>query len=205
MAKNMIYFDQLAEMADKACIEADALYTIIHDFKWDDLPGRLEEIHRIESDGDEIMHNFAQNLAKEFLPPLDREDLFSIAQELDNVIDCVEDVLIQIYMYNAKEMKPETLEFADIVKKCCGKLKDMMLDFKNYKKPDKIHQLMIEINQLEEESDLLYVNTVHRLFSESDNTLEKFVWAKIYERFENCCDACEHVANLTENLAVKNI
>ena len=64
--------------------------------------------------------------------------------------------------------------------------------------------MIIEINHLEENGDKLYTEAMRRLYSESGDAVEILSWTTIYDRFEKCCDMCEHVADSVELVILKN-
>ena len=78
--------------------------------------------------------------------------------------------------------------------KACELLSDIMDEFENFKKSKKIHSLVIACNDVEEECDKLYLNTMRNLTKNSTDVLTTISWYKIFERFEACADACEHVS-----------
>jgi len=205
MSKNKNdYFKLLANMTDCAYEASEKLDAVLQNYNIDTLPERMVELHEIESRGDEQKHFIAESLAKDFITPLDREDLLTIAGEIDDVIDYVEDVLLKIFMFNVTVLRDEAFEFSKLIKQCCSEMVSMMREFNHYKKSTLIHNFMIELNRLEEEGDLLYVNAVRRLYTERDDVLDIFIWTKVFGSFEKCCDACEHVANLVEYMVMKN-
>lgn len=198
------YFNLLIEMAECADTVATKLEEILKKYRPDDLKMHMEALHEVESKGDNLKHNIAEKLRKEFITPLDREDFLGIAGEIDDVIDSVEDVLINMYMFNIKSIRPEAIEFAELTTKCCNELLCMMKSFDHYKKSTSIHNYIVEINRLEELGDDLYTNSIHRLFSEKNDAVDMIAWTEIFRRFEKCCDTCEHVANWVENIIMKN-
>jgi uncharacterized protein Yka (UPF0111/DUF47 family) len=145
-----------------------------------------------------------KRLIREFLPPIEREDIMSIAQEIDDVTDAIEDVLIRIYMFNITSVRKEAHDFSNIIVRCCDALKNTMEEFVHFRKSDSIHKAIVEINYLEEEGDRLYTEAVHNLYTNCKDPIEIMAWTETFERFEKCCDACEQVANEVESVIMKN-
>ncbi|MEG1305464.1 MAG: DUF47 family protein, partial [Oscillospiraceae bacterium] len=112
-------------------------------------PEKLEEtmktMHAIEHAADIEKHEMMNQLVREFITPIDREDIIHLSQEIDEITDSIEDVLIKMYIFNITKTRPEALEFVEVIAKCCESLETAVMEFKNYKKSVTIHNLIVEI------------------------------------------------------------
>jgi hypothetical protein len=198
------YYEKFVELVDYNCKAADLLYEILVNFDIKKAQACLKSMHDIEHNADDAKHTMSNKLVKEFITPIDREDIINLSQEIDDVTDTIEDVLIQMYMYDVKSIKKEALEFAKIIKRCCEALKLTFMEFHNFTKSKTIKSLIVEVNDLEEEGDRLFVECIRDLFTTSTNAVEIMTWKSLYENLEKCCDACEHVANIVETTIMKN-
>ncbi|HHY52053.1 MAG TPA: DUF47 family protein, partial [Clostridiales bacterium] len=125
MAKNLkknAYFNDFISMMEHSCRAAEYLQQALRNFKPELLAQQRKEMHEIEHAEDDLKHEMLKRLAKEFVTPIDREDILGLANELDNVTDKIEDILIRMYMYNVKEVHPVAIEFADVIADCCKAL-----------------------------------------------------------------------------------
>lgn len=198
------YFETFVRLVNYSCSASQILAETLKDFKISELEGRLEEMHKIEHAADIDKHEMMHKLVKEFITPIEREDIISLAQEIDDVTDAIEDVLIRLYMFNISVIRTEALEFCDIIIKCCDALKKTMEEFCYFHKSKSIHELIVEVNHLEEVGDKIYTDAVHRLFVEKVDALEVLTWRETFDRFEKCCDACEDVTDVVESVIMKN-
>ena len=198
------YFNMLAELVDYSCEAANLLQDTLVNFNSDVIEEKIHEMHNIEHEADVKKHDMMNKLAKEFITPIERGDIIDIAHYIDNVTDDIEEVLTRIYMYNITNIKKEAIEFSDIIIKNCYGLKKIMGEFHNYKKSSEIQKLIISINDLEEEGDRLYFDTLRNLYTTSKDPVELMTWTDTFKYFEKCCDACESVANLVESVIMKN-
>lgn len=198
------YFDAFVKLVDYSCDAAKSLNDTLEKFNVAELSDKIKYMHQIEHSADIEKHEMMKRLIKEFLPPIEREDIMSIAQEIDDVTDAIEDVLIRIYMFNIASVRKEALEFSNIIVRCCNALKSTMVEFAHFRKSDSIHKAIVEINYLEEEGDRLYTEAVHNLYTNCKDPIEIMAWTETFDRFEKCCDACEEVANEVESVIMKN-
>ena len=202
--KNDPYFNDFVTLANFACQAAEYLQISLKDFLPSTLSDRRKAMHEIEHAADMVRHNLTGRLVKEFVAPIDREDITNLAAQLDDVIDKIEDVLIRIYMYNVKSIHPSAVNFADVIVKCCNAMQRAMTEFTNFQKSTSLRDIIIEVNTLEEEGDTLYIDSMHDMYTKGGDPIEIMVWSELFDRFEDCCDACEHVADLLELISMKN-
>lgn len=199
------YFSMFVEMVDTAVKAVEQLSNALHNFDpANTLQQQMDDLHAVESTGDRQKHLLLQKLTKEFITPIEREDILSLANELDDVTDSIEDILLNLYMYNIQTIRPEALEFIVIVEQCCKELRTVMTQFGNFKKSDTLKSSIVELNRLEEVGDRLYTQAVHTLYVEQENLYETIGWTEVYRCFEKCCDTCEHVSDVVESAVMGN-
>lgn len=198
------YFNNFIESATFSCQAAEMLKTVLCSFDVDTLSECMRKIHEIENRGDEKKHEMIFELVRAFITPLERDDIISLSQNIDDVTDCIEDIMIRIYINNVKEIRKDSIEFASLIIRCCEATKEMLEEFHNFKKSKKLKDLIIEINRLEEEGDDMFIKSMRELHTATKDPLEVIAWREIYYYFEKCCDACEDVADIVESITIGN-
>lgn len=206
MAKkqDLFYFENFIACAEDSCEAAQMLKETLQDFNPEELKEKLDELHEIEHRADMKKHDMLDHLAKEFLPPIEREDIVLLSQNIDNITDKVEDVMLRLYMNNVKEIEPNAVSMTDTIIRCCDAVKELLEEFSNFKKSKNLKHLVIRINDLEEEADRMFIESVRALYVEGDSPLKIIAWRDIYIYLERCADACEHVADVVESVVMKN-
>lgn len=203
-SKGYNYFEAMVTFADYSCQAADLLNSILSNYDTAKLEDQMKEMHAIEHAADLAKHDMMSNLVKEFITPIDREDISTIAQEIDNVTDTIEDILMQLYMYNIKSIRKEALEFCKTIVSSCNALTKVTEDFHHFKKSSVVMKHIININNLEEEGDRLYTKAMRDLYTTSTDPIEIMAWTKTFDYLERCCDAIENVADVMESIIMKN-
>ena len=143
--KDHDYFAMLVEGVNYACEAATMLKTTFENFEPEKLQENINKVHHVEHTADMAKHDMMEKLVKEFITPIDREDILELADVIDDVTDDLEEILLKLYMYDIKELKEEAVEFVDIIVRCCGEIKVMMEEFSNFRKSKAIGLSLIHI------------------------------------------------------------
>ncbi len=200
------YFDAFERQSKVALREADLLIKLVDGFSTaQDARAVLSKAHKIENEGDSIGHDVFTAIARDFITPIEREDIILLTTSLDDIADYIEDVVQRLYVYDVDAMHERAREFADIIYRACELLGDAMADFRNFKKSKRFRSIVIGVNDCEEESDRLYMSILRDLhMNHRDDPLYVVAWSEIFARMERCTDACEHVADTMHSVILKN-
>lgn len=198
------YFRTLERQSAYGVQASQLLRDFLRDFDAFRMPDAVREMHRIEQEADGVRREMTGALAKEFLPPIEREDLLALSMELDDVTDAAEDALRHLYMFNLESATPDAAALADAALSCCGALHRAVCAFRNFKKIDRLQPLLRTVHEWETRSDTLYTESVRRLYCGTNDPRQLLRWTQIYGILENCCDICEHAADMMETVMFKN-
>lgn len=201
-SKEEIFFDLFVDTAKNIHKTAKFLEELMNNYS--NVNEKIKTIEECEHECDERVHNILEQLNKSFITPIDREDIFLIAKELDNITDDIESTAHRFRMYNVDSITEDAKRLCGLIVKCTEELKQLMMLLKDIKKTKVIKDKIIEINRLENEGDEIYRNAITRMFVMENNPLEVIKWTGIYEYLENTLDACEDVANIVEGVVMKN-
>lgn len=205
MAKaDKFYFDNLVEAAEVSHKAAVYLVYCLKNYNKDEIKTMLEKMHEYEHEGDTKKHFMTEALAKAFVTPVDREDLEMISHNLDEVTDGIEEVLQRFYVDSVETVPAVSIEFAEKLVECCTLMKDMLTEFINFKKPQKLHEKIIALNNLEEVCDKLYLQATKDARKDFSDVLDVICWREIYDKMECVADACEHVGDSVSMVVMKN-
>lgn len=198
------YFEEFLKNSEYSLNISKMLYKILSNYNVNNVEEYLKKMHEIENIADDSKHTMYSNLVKDFLPPIDREDINLLAHRLDDVTDYIEDILINIDILNISEIRQEAVECAKLLVDCCECMNVLVKEFENFKKSKTINEKIVELNRLEEEGDKLYTRHMKNLYKTCNDTLEIVKWSKIFTCFEKCFDSCETIANNIESIVMKN-
>lgn len=205
MAKgDKFFFENLGVSASFSKTAALYLVQCLENYDPGNLQKMLDEMHMIEHGADGKKHEMSAALAKAFVTPVDREDLDLLSHRIDDVTDMIEEILQKFYIYDIQAILPSAVTFAKKIVRSCELLCTIMQEFENFKKSQKLRALIIELNDVEEECDRLYLESMRELMNQPENILLVMSWREIYGCFEACADACEHASECVGSVIMKN-
>jgi uncharacterized protein len=170
-----------------------------------DVENKVKNIEEMEHKGDKQVHDILEQLNKTFITPFDREDIYAIAKQMDDIVDHIEATAHRFIMFNVQTIEQSALVLAEMIESQCRELISLMVELKNMKKSKKLTEKIIEINRLEDEGDRVFRTAVTALFNGETPALHVIKWREIYDFIEQTLDACEDVANTVEGVVMKNV
>jgi uncharacterized protein len=159
------------------------------------------EISVLEHKGDEVIHEIFTRLNQTFITPIDPEDIHNISSALDNVLDGVEDTSHRLISYRINPVPPTMITLSEIVASCS---KALTAAFIALEADGPIMDHCIEINRLENEADGIGRAAVADLFDQEKDPITLIKLKEVYDFFEATIDRCEDVADVLQNVVVKN-
>jgi hypothetical protein len=196
------FFDVFETASEIAHRSAVILQDLVLNF--DDPDAKIKALVEKEREGDQQVHVMMDRLNKSFITPIDREDLFLIAKDLDNITDAIESTAHLFMMFDVRSVREDAKAFVKLIVEATRELHAVTKEMKNFKKSQDLKSKVIEVNRLENEGDRLHRRAVHALFTQEKDPLEVMKWREVYENMEEALDACEHVANIILGVVVKH-
>ncbi len=197
-----VFFDMFVETADIICESAELLEDLMTNYT--DVLEKVAKIEDKEHECDNIVHKILDLVNKSFITPIDREDIYIIAKEMDNITDSIEATAHRFKMMGVKEIIPDALELSKLIVPCTRELKGVMKELKFMKTSKTLQNKIIEVNRLEDVADEHFRNAVTNLFQCEKDPVKVIIWKEIIEYLENTLDMCEDVANIVEGVVMKH-
>ena len=128
-------------------------------------------MHKLENEADKVVHTMSGYLLRDFLPPIDREDIALISHKLDDIEDGIDEVLINIKILNITEVKQEVIELVDILLSSCRVIQEIFVSFNNLNNLELVSKKVIEVNHLEEKGDRAYEKLMTSLYQTENDPI----------------------------------
>lgn len=161
-----------------------------------------KEMETIERSGDEVIHEIFRKLQATFLTPFDPEDIQVLATAVDDVLDAIEDATFRIVAYRLDPIPEPAVRLGQLIDESCQSLAKAFDGLRD-RKP--IHEHCVEVNRIENQADAIERTQLAKLFSCEMDALLLIKHKEIYELLESATDRCEDVADVLQNVAVKNL
>jgi len=173
--------------------------------QYENVAAKVQEIKELENFGDQIIHDLIQSLHRTFVTPIDREDIASLAERLDDVLDAVEEAARYLVEYQIAETTPYAAQLADVLCRCADQLEKAtaMLHHRGARLRQ-ILPITVEINRLENEGDQIVSKAMGELFAKANDALHIMKWRDIYNDLEGAADRAEDAANILEGIVLKH-
>ncbi|MEW6253491.1 MAG: DUF47 family protein [Planctomycetota bacterium] len=196
------FFDLFERAAGIVVHAAETYAELVRDY------GRREElvcrIRQCEHDGDEIAHRVYDRLDQTFITPFDREDIETLMRRMDDVVDEIDAAAKRLTLYRIAEPTPWLVKQTDVLVKACRLVNQAVGRLRNLKRPNGLHEELIEIHYLENVGDDTNHAAVAELFEQATDPLFVMKWKEIYDLTERAIDRCEDIANAIRGVVLKN-
>lgn len=203
MAKKEDEFYTLLTMVAEEMVNASEEYVYI----MSNFPASSARIPRMkvhETTTDELVADIMKRLYTSFITPFEREDISDLALRMDDVVDLMEVVSMRLDLFQMDHMRPEAVEMAELTHKAMLEIREMISLLPRYKKDDRVMHHAIAVSRIEDGADRVYQNALRRLFLEEDAGKEIVTWLRIFDRMENCLNACDKVAGVVRSVVMKS-
>ena len=164
----------------------------------------IADMKMTESECDDLSHVLLEELNKSFITPFDREDIFTITNQLDDIADYIEDTASKLQIYGVESIRDDAKELGNLIDDATSEVSRLFCVLPERKKNKDAMDNIIEINRLENLGDAVFRRALGKLFREETDPIEIIRWKDIFENLEDTLDACEHLADTVRGVIVKN-
>ena len=161
----------------------------------------IEAIKRLEHEADQITHEVVNRLDRTFITPLDREDIYQLASDLDDVMDVMDGTARRAQIFRVGDAPAGVRQLVEVIERMVAVLAEGV---GGLKKGADVMKACVEAKNLEEEGDAIYHEALGKLFDTERNAIELIKWKEIYDNLERTLDQAEDVANVLESITLKH-
>ena len=197
--RDRVFFDLFIEAGQNALRAARLLDEMMR--TWPDDTGLAREVLIAEQEGDRITHDIVQRLNSTFVTPIDREDIYGLATQMDDIVDFTEEAADFLGLYKIEAPMDQASALTGILVQSCEQLAEALGNLRDFKDLDKY---WIEIHRLENEGDRISRDAVASLFSDGIDPMVVIRWKDMFAVLENAIDATETAAQILEGIVIKN-
>ena len=193
------FYDLFDRQVDNVASAAHLLVATLEDMG--SLTARQQEIKDLEHAGDELTHELVSTLNRTFVTPFDREDIYALASGLDDVLDYIDEIAETMLVYGITEVSPSAKEMAGLLEQAVGELQAALSKLES--RDDSLRH-GIEVHRIENLGDRASRRAIGELFSGAYDPITVIKLKEFYTLLEDSLDRCEDVAEVIENITIKN-
>jgi predicted phosphate transport protein (TIGR00153 family) len=193
------YFDKHAALTVAGAKELSSLVTT-----GANMGPKAKRIKEIEHEADVITHRCVEALHTTFITPIDRSDIHQLISRMDDVVDFVEAAADRIVLYELSPMTQDVRDLCDTLVRATEEVEQALRGLRDLRNADRIRQVCVDVNRLENEADTILRNALAKLFKSESDAITVLKWKEVYELIEEATDRCEDVANTIEGVVLEN-
>jgi predicted phosphate transport protein (TIGR00153 family) len=197
--RDRVFFDLFVEAGQNALRAARLLDEMMD--RWPEDADFGREILKAEQEGDRITHDIVQRLNHTFVTPIDREDIYGLATQMDDIVDYAEEAADLLGLYQIEAPMSQAQALTEVLVKSCEQLAESLEHLRDFKGLEKY---WIEIHRLENDGDRISRDAVASLFSNGIDPMVVIRWKDLFAVLENAIDATETAAQIIEGIVIKN-
>lgn len=195
------FFDLIEQAAANALEISQLLARAVDDLG--NAPEHAKAAKELENKGDDYTHKVVELLNRIFVTPLEREDIFALAMDIDDVTDLIEAAMSRMALYGIKDGNGHLRSLARVVGECTEQLFEGVTRLRKRNLAE-IRDYAVRINELENEADAILRQALGELFQGAPDVLHVIKMKEIYETLEAATDSCEDVANTLESVVMRH-
>ncbi|HWA06308.1 MAG TPA: DUF47 family protein [Ignavibacteria bacterium] len=200
LPKQNKFFDILIELAESV-LEAAKMLDEMMD-KHENFSEYSSKIHFIENRCDDLTHQVISDLNDTFITPIDREDIFSLVNSMDDIVDTIDTIASRLSMYKLKTPLQFGSQLTDILLIQTDVLYDVV---KNLQNPKQTTEKIVQVKTLETEGDIVFKDALLDLFENEKDFVDLIKKKEILEIIERAVDKCQNAATVIEGILIKNM
>lgn len=169
--------------------------------KWKKLE---REVKACEVQGDALLTEFHELLYEAILRRVRRIDIQTIAMNIDDFLDHINDSAKSIPLYMPKRIDSQIADLAQYIHAQADAIKKMMSYIENIKK--NYAQIAIQcerVTELEHAADDVFVEYIGYIFAAESDPIELMKYKNIAEAFETTTDAAKRVSDSVRKIIMR--
>jgi predicted phosphate transport protein (TIGR00153 family) len=200
--QNSTYFDVLEAQARHANEAAVVFSRFAGDFR--EIGTHVKTLEQIEHDADQLTHKFVNTVNTQFITPLDKEDLHSLTDQLDDITDAIEAAGARVALYRLPSPRPDLARIVEMLVSITARVESMIAQLRSGFRTAELSEVIADIHSIESKSDKAFRKAVLTLFDDESIDARLLIkWKEVYERMEKAINRCEKLAGFVESLMAK--
>jgi uncharacterized protein len=202
------FFEMFNQHAERIVEAAHAFSRLVANYNDQALREKYnQDVDNAERAADRVTHEVNRLIHKTFITPIDRDQIHTLINTMDDVADLIQDSAETMALYDLRQVNEEITRLTDLSVKCCERVKDavaLIARLADAPTAEAALKTCEEIDRLESDADRVMRSAMSKLFREEPDVREVLKLKAIYELLETITDKCEDVANVIEGIVLEH-
>jgi len=202
------FFELFNQHADRIVEAARAFSQLVANYNDSHLREQYNrDVDNAERAADRVTHEVNKLIHKTFITPIDRDQIHTLINTMDDVADLIQDSAETMALYDVRHMTEEITRLTDLSVRCCDRVKEAVAMLGTLSQAASVEAALKsceEIDKIESDADRVMRSAMSKLFREEPDVREVIKLKAIYELLETITDKCEDVANVIEGIVIEH-
>jgi uncharacterized protein Yka (UPF0111/DUF47 family) len=199
-----VFFTLLEEIGGKMAAAAAVFDELAAASSHEQLAAVSVRLKPIETEADHLCHRVYEELDRNFVTPIDREDLARLTSALDDVIDSMEHAAAFAALYRFNTLTEPMRQLIRITTRATAELVQAIINLRKFSDPESIRGQTVAVHTLENEADTIYRAAIAALFSGDVEPRELIRQKDMLFTLEDGVDQCEDAMDVIRSVVMKN-
>ena len=202
LPKDDKFYDELEQLSDRVVSSARQLEGVVTSFP--NLDGQLNNIEQDRLAAGKIFGESILRLDQAFITPLDREDILSLINEMNGVVDRVAELSQRFRLYQIKDLHPTLTGQAKNLSTIAGELNGIIHGLRQQKKLKDFKPSLDAVGKAMELVKRDRETFLGGLFSGAPDPLEVIKKKELHDLLEDAIERCEDATETLARVLLKN-
>jgi hypothetical protein len=164
-----------------------------------------QRVKLIEKDADEVRRILIDELNRNFITPMDREDIFALSRAIDDVLDYADTTTEEMAMLGVQP-NPYLTRMASLLTDAADEIHKGVLRLRDH--PNVANDHAVRAKALENRVENVYREAIAALFvgtKDVSDVIEMLKLREIYRHLSNAADRGDEAANVIGDIVVKKV
>jgi predicted phosphate transport protein (TIGR00153 family) len=205
LSHRALFFDLLDKTAKNVVEMAALQVAAVNNGIADEREAMFTQVDKMEHAGHNTTHKIYLSLDKVIFPPLNRDDIHTLAATIGDVADTIKEACSKMYLYGIVEFVPAFKEIAGIILQACSEIEKAVNLLRTSKKPDQVLEICRKIKIFEQQADQVYYHAVAELFLNEKDAVTLIKYREILLALETSANKCKNVKEALNAILINNM
>jgi uncharacterized protein len=202
LPKDEKFYDELEQLSDRVVSTAKQFESVVAAFP--NFDGQLNTIEQDRLAARKIFGESLLRLDQAFITPLDREDILSLINEMDGVVDRVSELSQRFRLYQIKDLHPTLTGQAKNLSTIAGELNGIIHGLRHQKK---LKDFKPSLDAVSDAMELVKRDRevfLGGLFTGNPDPLDVIKKKEMHDLLEEAIERCEEATETLARVLLKN-